>query len=188
MEFSSHISAALFCDPGFLASDWDQKLKDHLITNILIFITPLWQCCDALVCSVAKRQRQSFRSALITHTKLAFISILVLLICMLHTWLLCRCYSPSIACSCVDDSGVWVALPAFRGTQRILTHWFILRIIEAVCLMLLHCSTSFLSHLVTDVSTVCLPCSRNVRISFQQRWFAWSFLFSERLFPLAALK
>lgn len=117
------------------------------------------------MCSVAKRQRQSFRSVLITHTKLAFISILVLLICMLHTWLLCQCYSLSIACSCVDDSCVWVAPPAFRGAQCILTHWFILRIIEAVCLMLLHCSTSFLSHLVTDVSTVCLQCLRNVRFS-----------------------
>lgn len=107
---------------------------------------------------------------------------------MLHTWLLCQCYSLSIACSCVDDSCVWVAPPAFRGTQHILTHWFILRIIEAVCLMLLHCSTSFLSHLVTDVSKVCLQCSRNVCFSLQQRWLAWSFLFSERLFSLLALK
>lgn len=46
--------------------------------------------------------------------------------------------------------------------------------------MLLHCSTSFSPHLVTDVSTAGLPCSRNVPL--QQRRFArFLFFFSETL-------
>lgn len=88
-------------------------------------------------------------SALITQTKLAFISIPVLLICvMIHTWQLCQCYSLSTACSRVDDRCVWVAVPGFIGMRHILIHWSLLRIIEAACLVPQHCSSSF-PHIVS---------------------------------------
>lgn len=80
-------------------------------------------------------------------------------------WLLCRCCSLSLARSCWDDRCMWVAVPGFRGMQHILTRWSILRIIEAVCLMLQHCSELFFSHSVTDLSTACLLCSRNIQLS-----------------------
>lgn len=53
--------------------------------------------------------------------------------------------------------------------------------------MLLHCSTSFSPHLVTDVSTAGLPCSRNVPL--QQRRFANDFFsFSAKHFSFTLLR
>lgn len=97
---------------------------------------------------VARRERHAFTSTLISQTKLAFISISVPLICMIHTQLLCQWDSLSIARSCVDDRCAWVGVPGFRGMRHILTNWSILRIIEAVCLMPSHSSSST-SHIVS---------------------------------------
>lgn len=91
---------------------------------------------------VARRERHAFTSTPITQTKLAFISILVPLIRLMHTQLLCQWDSLSIARSCVDDRCAWVAVPGFRGMRHILTNWSILGIIEAVRLMPSHCSSS----------------------------------------------
>lgn len=90
-------------------------------------------------------------------------------------------FSLSIAGSCADDGCMWVAVPGFRGTWSSLTHWSILRIIEAMRLMPQYCSSSFSRILFrgTDVSAACC-CLRIHRLLPRlplrkklESWYAW---------------